>query len=68
MFVDVATDDRTGWILALDNIDSSVPGDIDGEAYCAGAGQAVAAGTRTRSRARAERKLNRMIAEREASH
>lgn len=43
IFLDDATDDRTGWSVLLDNSDSSVPADLEITAYCAGAGQAVAA-------------------------
>ena len=36
VFLSIANDNRTGWIVALDNFDSYVEGDLLGEAYCAG--------------------------------
>ena len=65
-----ATDDRTGWILLLDNLDSPIEGELDGEAYCAAAGQAVAASpdARARSEAQAQATIDRLVAERKASH
>jgi hypothetical protein len=70
VYASIATDDRTGWLLVLDNLDSSVPGELDGEAYCAAAGQAVAASpdARARSEARAQAMIDRLVAERKASH
>jgi hypothetical protein len=70
VFASIANPDRTGWILLLDNLDSSVPGELDGEAYCAAAGQAVAASpdARARSEARAQAMIERLVAERKASH
>jgi hypothetical protein len=70
VFASIATDDRTGWILLLDNVDSSVPGELDGEAYCAATGQAVAASpdARARSEARAQETIDLLVAERKASH
>jgi hypothetical protein len=70
VFASIATDDRTGWILLLDNFDSPVEGELDGEAYCAAAGQAVAASpeARARSEARAQAVIDRLVAERKASH
>ena len=43
IFLDDATDDRTGWAALLDNSDSAAPATLEITAYCAGAGQAVAA-------------------------
>jgi len=43
IFLDDASDDRTGWSVLLDNSDSAVPATLEITAYCAGAGQAVAA-------------------------
>jgi hypothetical protein len=43
VFVSAANTDRTGWTVALDNVDGTTPAELDGFAYCAGAGQAVAA-------------------------
>jgi hypothetical protein len=70
VFASIATDDRTGWILLLDNFDSALEGELDGEAYCAAAGQAVAASpdARARSEARAQAMIDRLVAERRASH
>jgi hypothetical protein len=70
VFASIATDDRTGWILLLDNLDSAIEGELDGEAYCAVGGQAVAASpaARARSEARAQAAIDRLVAERRASH
>lgn len=70
VFASIATDDRTGWILLLDNFDSLVEGELDGEAYCAAAGQAVAASpdARARSEAQAQATIDRLVAARKASH
>ena len=64
VFLSIANDDRTGWIVALDNFDSYVEGDLLGEAYCAASGQAVAASpaSQARSRARSEALLDRLVA------
>ncbi|MGH2967847.1 MAG: hypothetical protein ACRDK0_02105 [Solirubrobacteraceae bacterium] len=69
VFTSVANDDRTGWIIALDNFDSPVSAELDGEAYCAATGRAVAAGRpRVQSRAKSRAKLERLIARRRAAH
>jgi|SRR5215218_1275985 hypothetical protein len=65
VFMSVASDDRTAWLVALDNFDSPVEGDIDGEAYCADAGQAVAA--RRHDTRSAKRQLARLVARREVA-
>ena len=43
VFLSRPTGDRTGWMVAVDNSGSSVSGDLEGYALCAGSGQAVAA-------------------------
>jgi hypothetical protein len=67
VFLSIANADRSGWIIALDNYDSLVEGELEGEAYCAEAGKAVAASD-ARSRARSEAEVERLVAERKASH
>jgi hypothetical protein len=48
VFVSWASEDRTGWEVALDNIDDTEPALLEVEVYCAGTGQAVAAKQSTR--------------------
>ena len=43
VFVEEANADRTGYTVLVDNLDSSVSAELTVIAYCAGAGQAVAA-------------------------
>ena len=43
VFLSEANDDRTGWVVAADNLGSADPAGLEGVAYCAGSGQAVAA-------------------------
>ena len=43
VFLSEATDDRTGWLVAVDNTASTTEANLEAAAYCAGAGQAVAA-------------------------
>jgi hypothetical protein len=43
VFESEANDARTGWAVAADNAGSATTADLEGVAYCAGAGQAVAA-------------------------
>jgi hypothetical protein len=45
MLSDVANDDRTGWIVWVDNTLGSTAVELNGEALCVGAGQAVAGRT-----------------------
>lgn len=45
VFLSYANDPRTGWTVALDNFDSTLPATLQAFAYCSGAGQAVAART-----------------------
>lgn len=65
VFVSQATSDRSGWMLLLDNLESSVSGELDGEAYCAETGKAVAASPR--SRAKSEAQLDRLVAKLKAA-
>lgn len=54
---------RAGWAVGLDNLDSSVEGDLTAYVYCAPAGVAVAAGdARSRLRARARGNVERLRA------
>ncbi|HET8952163.1 MAG TPA: hypothetical protein VFN44_16705 [Solirubrobacteraceae bacterium] len=64
VFSSIATDDRSGWIVAVDNSDYAVPAELSGEVYCATAGQAVAAKVNPRA---SERQLERIISARRAS-
>jgi hypothetical protein len=48
VFLSEANDDRTGWVVAADNLGSANPADLEVVAYCAGSGQAVAARMTTR--------------------
>jgi hypothetical protein len=48
VFLSEANDDRTGWVVAADNLGSASPASLEGAAYCAGSGQAVAARVTTR--------------------
>jgi hypothetical protein len=43
VFLSEANDDRSGWSVAADNADSANPATLEAAAYCAGAGNAVAA-------------------------
>lgn len=43
VFAFSSTADRTGWVVAVDNSNSSVTAELDGYAFCAGGGAAVAA-------------------------
>src|SRR4051812_2849756 len=62
VFLSEATDDRTGWVVAADNLGSTASAGLEGVAYCAGSGQAVAARLTTRNlkplRGRPLRKVN----------
>lgn len=68
VFLSEANDDRTGWMVAADNLGSADPAGLEGVAYCAGSGQAVAAHATTRNlkplRGRALRKLKAYAAKR----
>ena len=68
IFLSEATEDRTGWIVALDNEDSTEAATLEGVAYCAGADRAVAARRTTRSlRPLTGRALRRVQARRAAA-
>jgi hypothetical protein len=43
IFLSAANDDRTGWVVAADNLGAGSQAELEAVAYCAGAGQAVAA-------------------------
>jgi hypothetical protein len=47
VFAFSSTADRTGWVVAVDNSASSLPSELDGYVFCAGAGTAVAARAHT---------------------
>jgi hypothetical protein len=47
VFLSAANEERTGWQVAMDNTDSTEAAELDAFAYCAGAGQAVAAKARS---------------------
>ena len=68
VFLSEANDDRTGWVVAADNLGSANPAELEGVAYCAGSGQAVAARMTTRKlkplRGRALRKVKAYAAKR----
>ena len=68
VFLSEASDDRTGWVVAADNLGSADPAELEGVANCAGSGQAVAARKTTRKlkplRGRALRKVQAYAAKR----
>jgi hypothetical protein len=68
VFLSEANDDRTGWVVAADNLGSANPAELEGVAYCAGSGQAVAARMTTNKlkplRGRTLRKLKAYAAKR----
>jgi hypothetical protein len=48
VFFNEATDDQTGWLVAVANVGSSVAATLEADVNCAGAGQAVAARAKER--------------------
>jgi hypothetical protein len=68
VFVNAPNEDRTGWVVALDNSAGPDPAELDAYALCAGAGKAVAAKAPSRKLAPIRgRHYRRLLAKREAS-
>ncbi len=68
VFLNEATDDQTGWTVAVDNSGSSVQATLEAEVNCAGAGQAVAARAKNRGMHPVrDGRATRRIAERRAA-
>jgi len=69
VFVSVANEDRTGWIVALDNLDSPDESLLAGQALCAGTGKVVAAGATAHGMVHSvDDSVAHLIAARRATH
>lgn len=68
VFLSVANDDRSGWIVALDNSKAAIEGEMAAQVLCSGSGETVAGARQTQTWDRSDAKLDRLVAKRRASH